>query len=125
MTKVTRTDGDSPSAELVREAQAEVEVTDSTGRVIKLRKPGVLAQFKLVKAMGAESAENTTLMSMYMPLLYVSQIGEDAVFPPTSEREIEGTITRLDEAGLDAVMRGVQEHFTTQSPDEVKAAIKK
>ena len=123
--KVTVDKSATPSAELIKAAQVEVEVTDSTGRKIKLRKPGVLAQYRLVKAIGAESAANTTLVQMYLPVLYVAQIGEEVVFPPSTEREVEAVISLLDEAGLVAVMKGVQEHFGGADGEAAKEAVRK
>jgi hypothetical protein len=76
--KVKVHEGASPSAQLVKEALAEVVVTDAKGRSIKLRRPGPFAPFKLAKIMG-ESAENRTLMRMYLPMLFVSE----RVWPPS------------------------------------------
>lgn len=112
-----------PSAELVAKAQAEQQVTDSTGRVISLRKPGILAQYRLVDAMGA-SASNQAYMAMVLPLLFVSAINDDRVPTPCTKREVEALIQRLDEAGIGAVMEGVQQHFGGQDPEADKAALK-
>ena len=36
--------GETPTAQLIAKAAAEVSVTDASGRVISIRKPGILAQ---------------------------------------------------------------------------------
>lgn len=96
-----------PSDEVVARAASEVTVQDSAGRQITLRKPGILAQFRLVEAMGAEAAANETYRMMCLPLLYVAAINGDPVLQPTSKLELEALIQRLDEAGMVAVQQGM------------------
>ncbi len=122
MTKITVKES-TPSAQLIAKAMQEVTVTDSTGRAIKLRKPGVLAQYRLVEVLG-DSARNEVYMGMTMPLIYVSEIDGIAVSQPGTKLQVEALIQRLDEHGIGAVMDGVQEHFGKQNPEADKAAIK-
>lgn len=113
-----------PSEEAVQKAIAEHTVTDSTGRAIKIKKPGVLAQFRLVEALG-EAAKNQVYTGMVLPLIYVTAIGDLPIFQPTSKMQIEALIQQLDEHGVDAVMQGVEKHFGATDPDADKAALKK
>ena len=96
-----------PSEEVVARAAAETTVSDSTGRQITLKKPGILAQFRLVEAMGPEAAENSVYRYMCLPVLYVAAIDGEPVLPPTSKLELEALIQRLDEAGMLAVQQGM------------------
>lgn len=112
-----------PSAEVVAKATAEVTVTDARGRVITLKKPGVLAQFRLVEALG-ESAKNQVYMGMVMPLIYVAAIDGDPVFQPSKKSEVEALIQQLDEDGLTAVMAKAQEAFGKSDPETDRAALK-
>jgi hypothetical protein len=113
-----------PSQDVVQKAIAEFTVTDSAGRVIKLKKPGVLAQFRLVEVLG-ESAKNQVYMGMVLPLIYVTAVDDLPVFQPASKLQVEALIQQLDEHGVEAVMQGVQEHFGTTDPEADKAALKK
>lgn len=113
----------SPSEELIAKASAEQVVEDSTGRIITLRKPGVLAQYRLVEMLG-ETAKNQVYMGMVLPLLYVSAINDDKLPALSTKREVEALIQRLDEAGIEAVMKGVQEHFGAPDPEADKVALK-
>ena len=113
----------SPSEELIAKASAEQVVEDSTGRIITLRKPGVLAQYRLVEMLG-ETAKNQVYMGMVLPLLYVSAINDDKLPALSTKREVEALIQRLDEAGIEAIMKGVQEHFGAPDPEADKAALK-
>jgi hypothetical protein len=112
-----------PSEELIAKAAAEQVVTDASGRVITLRKPGVLAQYRLVEMLG-ESAKNQVYMGMVLPLLYVTGINDDKLPALSTKREVEALIQRLDEAGIEAVMKGVQENFGAPDPEADKAALK-
>lgn len=109
-----------PSEQMTAHARAEVTVTDALGRRITLKKPNVLAQFRLVRMMG-ESAKNSSYMAMVSPLTYVSAIDGDMVALPASERELDALIQRLDEAGFMAVVDGIQEHFGEQEEDQETA----
>jgi hypothetical protein len=115
--------GETPSSAIVKQAAARVVIESANGHSIALQKPGVLAQFRLVKILG-KSAENTVYVQMVLPLTYVVEIDGVPVSQPNSEREIEALITRLDEEGVAAVMQGVQENFGAQSADETRDAIK-
>ncbi len=88
-----------PSAQIIAKANAEAIVTDARGRTIKLKKPGVLAQYRLIEALG-DSAKNEVYMGMVLPLIFISEIDGDVVFQPNTKREVEALIQRLDEEGI-------------------------
>lgn len=110
------------SEQLMASATAEAQVTDARGRVIKLRKPGVLAQFRIVETLGATSS-NETYMRMVLPLLYVGAIDGDDDISMTKKSEVEALIQRLDEDGLAAVVVGVAKHYGQQDPEADKAKL--
>lgn len=112
-----------PSEDLVARALSEVTVTDARGRVIKLKKPGVLAQYRLVEALG-ETAKNQVYTAMVLPIIYVAEIDGEAVFQPTSKREIEALIQRLEEEGIEAVSAAVMDNFGKSNTEGDKAALK-
>jgi hypothetical protein len=125
--KVTMNEGSppTPSQQAIAATHATHLVVDSAGRRITLRKPGVLAQFKLVEALG-EVAENRIYMRMVLPLLYVTDIDNEPVVMLMKKSEVEILIKRLDDHGIQAVMNGMEEHFGEMSdPEADKAAIKK
>lgn len=120
--KVTVREAAAPSAQVLAKARAEVVVHDSEGRSITLRKPGVLAQYRLVEALG-DAAKNEVYTSMVLPLIYVWAIDDDHVPPATRKSQIEALIQRLDEHGIAAVVKGVQEHFGRVDPEKDKAEL--
>jgi hypothetical protein len=114
-----------PSEQATQNANETVEIFDANGRSIKLRKPGMLAQYRLVGRVGNQE-DSETYLNMCMPLLFVYSIDGDDSIHFASHREMEGVISRLGDAGVKAVMLGVQEHFSeTISPDARKDEIKK
>lgn len=113
----------SPSAELIAKAQAEFTFNDGKGRSITLKKPGILSQFRIVEVVG-ELAKNEVYMAMVMPLIYVSAIDGDAVSFPSTKRELEALIQRLDEEGVEAVSIEASKHFGKSKVKEDQAAIK-
>lgn len=116
---VTLKDPESPSKQLAAAAAKDVLVTDERGRSIRLKKPGVLAQFNLVEALGS-TATNQVYMAMVMPLIFVTAIDGVPVAQPTSKSEVNALISRLDEDGIEAVMTGVKEHFGVAVEDDEK-----
>lgn len=114
----------SASEQLISQAQQTHVVSDSKGRKITLKEPGVLQEFKFVELVGGEAAMNPVWMSMTMPLIYVAGIDDSPVFSPVKRIEIDALIERLGRHGIDAVNKGVKEHWGKKDPqqeiDEVK-----
>jgi hypothetical protein len=119
--QVTETSGVAadPQTPVINGDTLVVDVRD--GRKLTLTYPGPLAQYKIVRAMGPEEAENTRLCRMYSPLIYLSAINDDPVYLPTSLLQIEALIGRLGHKGLAALSQGVK-IFDAQ--DEIEEAKK-
>lgn len=95
-------------------------VTDRNGRVLTLKRPNALAQYKLVDALGA-SAENRVYLGMCIPLMYLTAIDDDQVFQPNTKREVEALIQRLDEVGLQALNEGIGQHYSGEAAEVTRA----
>lgn len=91
-----------PSEQLVRQANAETTVTDEKGRKLTFKRPGPLAQYQIVEAMG-DAASNGTLMQMVNPLIYVVAIDGEPVYLPANRREVDALILKLGDEGLAAL----------------------
>lgn len=122
--QVKLTVNETPTEQIIAKANAEVSVTDDSGRVITLKKPGVLAQYRLVEVVGAEAAKNEVYMGMVLPLIFVSMIDGNTLQQPRTKGEVDALIQRLDESGIAAVMKGVQDNFGNADPEADKAALK-
>jgi hypothetical protein len=112
------------SQEIINKAAAEVVITDARGRKIALKKPNVLSEFRFVEFLG-ESAENRVYVSMAMPMIYVTSIDGELIAPPSSKLQLEAVISRLDDDGVKAVLKGVSENFQRPDGEEFKEAVKK
>jgi hypothetical protein len=115
---------DSPRAQMLARAAQEVAIVDARGRQITLRKPGILAQFRILEAAG-DSATNLTYVNMVLPLIFVAAIDGETVAQPATKTDLEALISRLDEEGIEAVMRGVGESFGASDPEADKEAIRR
>lgn len=122
--KVQLTEDATPSQMAIAKASATVQVTDRRGRLITLKKPGVLAQFRLIEALG-DTAKNETYLAWAMPIIFVVDIDGEPVFPAVRKSEVEAILQRLEDEGLAAVMEGAKEHFGSSDPESDKANIKK
>jgi hypothetical protein len=123
-TKVTLLPDESPSQQVIAAGNAEVVVQDSTGRSFTLKKPGVLAQFKMIEMLGGETSQNQVFVYMVFPLMYITAIDGDPVSRCTTRRELDALIQRLDESGVAAVTDGVQTHFGAATQADKDAAVK-
>lgn len=122
--KLTVHAAETPTAHLIAQAAASVQVTDSKGRVISIRKPGILAQYRIVEVMG-KSADIETYRGMVTPLIYITAIDDDPIAQPTNKLQLEALIQRTGDEGLEAVIKGIVQNFGEQDAEADKAAIKK
>jgi hypothetical protein len=125
MSTPTVTINEAPSAQLVQAAAKQVVISDAKGRSITLSRPGVLAQFRLIESVGPETAKNEVYMGMVLPLIFVTDIDGEPVFQPANKLQLEALIQRLGDEGVEAVHKGVAEHFGARDPEADKAALKK
>lgn len=114
-----------PSEQAVAKAAAVVVETDAEGRALKLRKPGVLAIYRLIEALGPETAKNSIYVNMVLPIIYLEAIDGMDVFMPTKKSEVEAILQRLGDAGVAALLLGVEKHFGATDPEADRLAIKK
>lgn len=117
--------GQTPTEMATAKALQTFQVTDKRGRMITLKKPPLLAQFRLIDAVGGDTAGNQTYMSLATFLLHVVEIDGEQVFLPTKKSELEALIQRLDDDGMDAVSDGVIANFKVPKQAEERALLKK
>lgn len=126
MTKVTikPQEAMTPSEAVVRAANEEFSITDSLGRTIVLKKPGVLAQFDLIEALG-DLAKNDVYRVMCIPAIYVVSIDGSVAPPPSNRMQMRALISRLGEEGFSAINQAIKERFPQDGEDEDDEAVKK
>lgn len=112
-----------PTEEVLQTSAQPFSVTDSLGRVITLKKPGILAQFDLIEALG-ELAKNDVYRVMCIPAIYVMSIDGNPAPPPTNKAQMRALISRLGEEGFEAIRAGINEHFPKAEEGEDEEALK-
>ena len=78
-------------------------VQDKAGRVIELRRLGVVEQLRLFKVLGPELAENRAYVGLARVAAAVAAVDGIPVPFPAGEAGIEAVLERLGEDGVDAV----------------------
>ena len=113
--------GSTPSEQLLHKALEEETITDETGRTFHMRKPGPLAQFRMIEALG-DLASNQTYMQMTNPLLYLAAINGVPEPQPQTKDEVEALIQRLGHEGLASVMSWYLVNVMGPTQDAIDAA---
>jgi len=78
-------------------------VQDKAGRVIALRRLGVVEQLRLFKVLGPELAENRAYVGLARVAAAVAAVDGIPVPFPAGEAGIEAVLERLGEDGVEAV----------------------
>lgn len=96
---------------------AAIEVTDSLGRTIKVKKPSPLGNLDFAKAAGSDKI-NVLYLSEVSHLKYVCEIDGVQVLTPRTDGELRALYQRLGEDGNAAAMAAVIEHFYNAQSNE-------
>lgn len=111
-----------PSSAIVGDAARVHCVVDSTGRRLSVRTLTALDKLRLLKAAGPELAMNQAWLAMALLATSVTAIDDVPVPSPMTEHQIEASVARLGDAGIDAVAADLEAQPTATSEDEVKTA---
>lgn len=112
------------SEEAVEDSFKVISTVDSRGRKIVLRKPSILAQYRLVDLVGGDTAKNEVYMGMILPIIWVAQIEGDSITLPRTRLELDALIERIDEDGLTAIARRLTEMAESVGETADTAALK-
>lgn len=110
--------------DIVARANREVEVKDARGRTITLKRPGVLAQYRMIEMLG-DTSKNEVYVAMCAPLLFIRGIDGVPQANPQTKIQLEALIQQLDDDGVSAVMKGVTENFGETLPEAAADTAKK
>jgi len=115
---------ETPSEAVVKDANRVVYVTDARGRKLGVKRAGgALANFRLCRLLGEDSA-NRGLMAYALLQTAVVSINGDPVPFPTSMTQLEALIDRVDSDGMRAVEKVQFDEFgaSRSSEDEAQEA---
>lgn len=96
-------------------------VVDSHGRTIKIKKLSALDRMRLFHAVGAEDSENRLFMSYASAAATVTELEGMAVTPIANQIQLSALMARLDEYGIEAVVKGIIA-LNSESEDVATAA---
>jgi len=101
--KLTVHEGETPSETVVNAARKVVEITDSLGRALKVRKLNAMMRLDLARLVGTEASQNPAVMAPCSCAMAVSEIDGETVFPPNTYNELRALVGKLDDEGIAAV----------------------
>lgn len=104
-------------SEQIMAATNTVETVAVGGMTISLKRPGVLAHYRIVEIVG-DTAKNEVYMNMVMPILWVVEINGEPEPAPTTKRELEALIQRLGEDGVNAIVQHIHGRGVDKQSDE-------
>ena len=107
-----------PSARIVAQANAAIQVSDREGRLLTLRRMGALDRLRLFKAIGPVLAQNPPYLGMAMLASSVTAIDDVPVPAPATEAQIEALISRVGDSGIAAVADGLRPEIEQNADDE-------
>ncbi len=107
-----------PSARIVAQANAAIQVSDREGRLLTLRRMGALDRLRLFKAIGPVLAQNPPYLGMAMLASSVTAIDDVPVPAPATEAQIEALISRLGDSGIAAVADGLRPEIEQNADGE-------
>lgn len=99
--KITKSStGETPTAEVIRDANGTATITDERGRVLTVKKLSSLKKLKLQELIGASAAGIPSYMGTAVAACSVIRIdGQDVPWPAT-KLQFEAIVDRLDEEGI-------------------------
>jgi hypothetical protein len=111
-----------PSATIVAKAIEARSVVDSLGRKLTLRSLTALDKLRIFKAAGPELALNQPWLAMAILASSVTAIDDVPVPPPSTEAQIEALVSRLGDAGIEAVAETVDPLTKVDETEQVTNA---
>lgn len=82
-------------------------VQDKSGRVIELRRLGVVEQLRLFKALGPDLSDNRAYVGLARVAAAVAAVDGVPVLFPAGEAGIEAVLDRLGEDGVEVVAAAI------------------
>jgi hypothetical protein len=110
---------DTPTQHTVKAAQSDTfTVTTKKGRTLTVKPLAGLKRLQFLKLLGSENAKNELYVSHCGLAVCVTAIDGEAVPFPSSLLQLEHLYQRLDDDGIEAVMRGFQTRLEGRASSE-------
>jgi hypothetical protein len=109
---------DDTASALVKASGDTEMLTDSKGRKIRTRLPGILEEYELMAAIGGNEAANPATSSMARVTLYVAQIDDVAIVTPRTRVAMLAVLKQLGNEGIQVVAPVAMKHQKQFNIDE-------
>lgn len=107
----------SPTQAVIAEAQRVAHVHDALGRRLGIVRVSAALRRRVLKAMSAENGDKPQLFIMALAAASCVEIDGERVPFPTTERQIDALIDRLEQEGLNAISGGWVQYFPVDEVD--------
>jgi hypothetical protein len=121
MTILTVKDGETPSQQIIADANRVVQVTDTRGRVIGIRKVTTSIRRRVSLAIDGENQSKPLYIGQVMLAAAVCEIDGTPVNLPQNDMQFGALIDRLDDDGFDAVGPAYRDAFLVKEGEQTKA----
>lgn len=112
-----------PTQQILSRSGEKFEFTDALGRQYVIKKPGPLAQARLMEGL-KELSGNVGYLNMAIPLLFIVSIDGEPPQQPTRKSECEALWKVLGDEGMDALTDALINHFGKTDEKAERDAIK-
>lgn len=110
-----------PSQQIVEDANKVYEVTDARGRVIFFRRLRLSDQRRVLKAISNDSANKQQLFGMYLMAASVVSIDGDVITFPANEIQADALVDRLGDDGYAALNKGAEEQLGVTTAADIQS----
>jgi hypothetical protein len=101
-----------------------VEINDSLGRKLRLKKPDILDRYDLMSALG-EDSKSPMCLSYAFPMLHIALIDGTIIDSPKSYSAFRATLKKIGDEGIDAIIEHMNKVAEEKSESEVMEEVKK
>lgn len=108
---------DTPSQEIAR--SATITITDDNGREIEIRKLKPIDQLRMLEIIGPENSNNGPYLGYAVFAYSVTKLDGQPIPRVSSKLALEAIVTRLDEAGINAVSKGFKQLYADDDAIEL------
>lgn len=115
---------ETPTQAVVRVANETTTVTDARGRVLTIKKLGLLDRMRLMEIVGEENTNNGPYFGYTVLAYCVQSIDGDAIARPASKMALEALLQRLDDDGVEASAKALGSMNQGDNKSDLKAELK-
>ncbi len=108
----------------IKPSGTTVEVVDTRGRKIVVKKLNALAKANLLRVVGAEAAQNQAYFGYVLAAASVASIDGELENPPRTQIAIDALLSQLDDEGVAAVQDAFMDLYGDSTTAEDLAAAK-